>query len=161
MNKNQSQILIYNANEASLGTGCWQHVEQASPFLKAPSMCLWGWYKWNLFLMRLPSPLPLLLLLEMAGTCYIITEGGKTHTPQQYLQEKTQTENIPTILSSFQAASRTSGHTSVPCAGLWSVTVTIPVPASNTGGEKHSPCSVPCGDLPNSYPSVKCHHSHY
>lgn len=27
----------------------------------------------------------LLLLLEMAGTCYIITEGGKTHTFQQYL----------------------------------------------------------------------------
>lgn len=35
---------------------------------------------WNLFLMPLP-----LLLLEMAGTCYIITEGGKTHTFQQYL----------------------------------------------------------------------------
>lgn len=39
----------------------------------------------NLFLMRLP----LLLLLEMAGTCYIITEGGKTRTFQHYLQQKT------------------------------------------------------------------------
>lgn len=48
--------------------------------------------------MRLP--LLLLLLLEMAGTCYIITEGGKTHTFRQYLQPKTQTENIPTILNS-------------------------------------------------------------
>lgn len=39
---------------------------------------------WNLFLMPLLLLL-LLLLLEMAGTCYIITEGGKTHTFQQYL----------------------------------------------------------------------------
>lgn len=83
--------------------------------------------------MRLPLPLPLLLLLllEMAGTCYIITEGGKTHTFRQYLQQKTQTENIPTILKlqdisgrpeavqkTGGRASRTSSHTSVLRAGL-------------------------------------------
>lgn len=55
----------------------------------------------------------------MAGTCYIITEGGKTHTfqQQQYLQQKKKTENIPTI------SVKTSGwrkpvqsHLTAPCS---------------------------------------------
>lgn len=79
-------------------------------FLKAPSICRHAWQRpmhRNLFLMRLP----LLLLLEMAGTGYIIAEGGKTHT----FQRKTQAENIPAVLSSQgpfrpQTASRTGPH---------------------------------------------------
>lgn len=121
-------------------------IHSKAPFTRDAKSCIW-----NLFLMRLPQPLLLLLLLEMAGTCYIIAEGGKTHTSQQYLQQKIQTENIPALLNSetFQeslagwrskpelpnsqtdghAVSRTRSHISVLCAGLWSVAVTIGVPA--------------------------------
>lgn len=105
---------------------------------------------WNLFLMPLLLLL-LLLLLEMAGTCYIITEGGKTHTFQQYLStdrkhsnhfklgdlsglpeasQNSQTGSWSGSRAVRQPASRTGSHTSVLCAGLWSATVTTSVPAS-------------------------------
>lgn len=66
-------------------------------------------------------PLLLLLLLEMAGTCYIITEGGKTHTFQQYHQQKTlqpthlrpalkpeQTDGEPDVRSHLSAPRRSA-----------------------------------------------------
>lgn len=59
-------------------------------------------------------PLLLLLLLEMAGTCYIITEGGKTHTFQQYLQQKTlQAFESPTHLRPALKPEQTDGEPDV------------------------------------------------
>lgn len=89
----KQQLFIFSVVNYQLLVTCGKSFR--FPKGRHPSVCRYGTARTgNLLSMRLP------LLLEMAGTCYIITEGGKTHTFQHYLYQETHTENIPTALNS-------------------------------------------------------------
>lgn len=172
-NINNSQIFTNKWNSVLLGMDWFYCVEQASSFLKAQSICLRGWHS-----LHMKSAFNAPAAAAAGNGWYMLyNHRGRENPHSSAVPSRENTDrkhsnhfklqdlsglpaagqNSQNRQTDSQSVSRTSSHTSVLCAALWSLTVTMDIPAPHItyrerkGEEKHShkfPQSVfSCEDL--------------